>query len=413
VGRLIGHEAFAAVSATIPMIFLLISAIIGLAMATNILIGQAYGAKNMAYLSKVLTNSFISTGFLCVLISVLGIVFSKELLSLLNTPEDIKPMSLIFLNVTLSGLIFTFMYNWLGGVLRGLGDAKTPLYLLIVSTCLNIIIVPLLITGIGPFPKLGIAGSALGTIISNAVMIVVSYYAVLRKHALLNIHQWDFTIDWEIIKKIFVIGIPISLQMIVISLSGVLMVSLVNSFGSTVTAAYGIGMQLDNLAFMPVMAIGLSVSSMVAQNLGAKQYDRVKKIMKMSFVMSFACSAFFFIIIYGFPHLIASAFTKDETVIMFTIHYVRIVSFSYFLFSAIMILQGVVRGSGDTTVMLIFSVITMIFIRYTLGYYLSKHTVLHETGLWISIPVSACMGLVLHYWYYRSDRWKKRVVVPH
>ena len=130
VGRLIGHQAFDAVSTTVPMIFLLVSAIIGLAMATNILVGHAFGSKNMKYLSKVLTNSFISTGFLCIFISALGIIFSKPLLSLLNTPDEIKPMSNIFLTVTLSGLIFTFMYNWFSGVLRGLGDAKTPLYLL-------------------------------------------------------------------------------------------------------------------------------------------------------------------------------------------------------------------------------------------------------------------------------------------
>ncbi|MBU2614866.1 MAG: MATE family efflux transporter [Elusimicrobia bacterium] len=413
VGRLIGHQAFAAVSTTVPMIFLLVSAIIGLAMATNILVGHAFGSKNMKYLSKVLTNSFISTGFLCIFISALGIIFSKPLLSLLNTPDEIKPMSNIFLTVTLSGLIFTFMYNWFSGVLRGLGDAKTPLYLLIVSTTLNIIIVPILIIGPGPIPKMGVAGSALGTIISNAIMIVVSYFLVLRKHALLNVRQWDFAIDWDIIKKIFTIGIPISLQMIVISLAGVLMVSLVNGFGTLVTAAYGIGMQLDNLAFMPVMAIGISVSSMVAQNLGALKFDRVKSIMKLSFVLSFFCAVFFFTLIYGFPRFIASIFTKEPAVIMLTVQYTRIVSFSYFLFSGIVILQGVVRGSGDTTIMLIFSIITMIFVRFFLAYALSKYTSLNEIGLWLAIPSSAFIGLLLHYWYYRSGRWKKRIGPRH
>ncbi|OGS27599.1 MAG: hypothetical protein A2297_03560 [Elusimicrobia bacterium RIFOXYB2_FULL_48_7] len=410
VGRLIGHQAFAAVSTTVPMIFMVVSAIIGLSMATNILVGQAFGSKNMPYLSKVLTNSFISTGFLCILISALGIIFSDPLLNLLNTPDDIKPMSHVFWTVTMGGLVFTFMYNWFSGVLRGLGDAKTPLYLLVVSTCLNIIIVPVLILGPGPLPKLGVAGSALGTVISNAVMIVVSYYFVLRKHALLNVRQWDFSIDWAIIRKIFAIGLPVSMQMIVISLSGVLMVSLVNGFGSLVTAAYGIGMQLDNLAFMPVMAIGMSVSSMVAQNLGAMKYDRVHRIMKLSFVMSFACALFFFILIYGFPRAIAGIFTKEPAVIMLTVQYVRIVSFSYFLFSGIMILQGVVRGSGDTTTMLVFSVITMIIVRISLAYVFSKYTLLNETGLWLSIPLSAVMGLLLHYWYYKSDRWKKSIV---
>ena len=277
VGKLLGHQAFAAVSSTMPIIFLLVSAIIGLTIATNILVGQAFGSRNMKLLSKILTNSFLGTALLCILMTAIGIIFSRSLLSLVNTPVEIRADAHTFFVIVLAGLIFTFAYNWFAGILRGLGDSKTPLYLLIVSTLLNIALVPLLITGFGPVPAFGIAGAALGTIISNIIMIVVAYIFVLRKHALLNIRAWDFTIDMEIWRKIFSIGIPVSLQMMVTSLASVLIVSLVNTFGSEMTAAYGIGMQLDQLAFMPAMAISMSISSMVAQNLGAKQYDRVKK----------------------------------------------------------------------------------------------------------------------------------------
>lgn len=410
VGRLIGYEAFAAVSATVPLIFLLVSAIIGLTMSTNILVGLAYGSKNMNYLRRVLSNSFISTFLICLVISLLGIIFSKPLLHLLNTPESLKPYAHIFLIITLVGMIFLFGFNWVSAILRGLGDSKTPLILLIYSTILNILFVPVLIIGVGPIPKLGVAGAALGTVLSSFVMLIFAYVFVLRKHPLLNIHIWDFTLDMEITKKIFLIGIPISFQMIVISLSGILIVSLVNTFGPEVTAAYGIGLRLDQLSLLPAMAIGMSVSSMASQNLGAQKYDRVKELFYLSVAASLLLSFFFFILIYGFPGMVSSIFTKEQSVIAYAVEYIRTVSFTYFLFSIIFVLQGIVRGAGDTMYMSLFTFISVVLIRYPLALILAKSS-LKEKGIWVGILVSAILGLLMNYLYYESGRWKNKIVI--
>lgn len=410
VGRLIGYEAFAAVSATVPLIFLLVSAIIGLTMSTNILVGLAYGSKNMNYLRRVLSNSFISTFLICLVISLLGIIFSKPLLHLLNTPESLKPYAHIFLIITLVGMIFLFGFNWVSAILRGLGDSKTPLILLIYSTILNILFVPVLIMGVGPIPKLGVAGAALGTVLSSFVMLIFAYVFVLRKHPLLNIHIWDFTLDMEITKKIFFIGIPISFQMIVISLSGILIVSLVNTFGPEVTAAYGIGLRLDQLSLLPAMAIGMSVSSMASQNLGAQKYDRVKELFYLSVAASLLLSFFFFILIYGFPAMVSSIFTKEQPVIAYAVEYIRTVSFTYFLFSIIFVLQGIVRGAGDTMYMSLFTFISVVLIRYPLALILAK-TSLKEKGIWVGILVSAILGLLMNYLYYESGRWKNKIII--
>lgn len=410
VGRLIGYEAFAAVSATVPLIFLLVSAIIGLTMSTNILVGLAYGSKNMNYLRRVLSNSFISTFLICLVISLLGIIFSKPLLHLLNTPESLKPYAHIFLIITLVGMIFLFGFNWVSAILRGLGDSKTPLILLIYSTILNILFVPVLIIGVGPIPKLGVAGAALGTVLSSFVMLIFAYVFVLRKHPLLNIHIWDFTLDMEITKKIFLIGIPISFQMIVISLSGILIVSLVNTFGPEVTAAYGIGLRLDQLSLLPAMAIGMSVSSMASQNLAAQKYDRVKELFYLSVAASLLLSFFFFILIYGFPGMVSSIFTKEQSVIAYAVEYIRTVSFTYFLFSIIFVLQGIVRGAGDTMYMSLFTFISVVLIRYPLALILAQSS-LKEKGIWVGILVSAILGLLMNYLYYESGRWKNKIVI--
>jgi putative MATE family efflux protein len=410
VGRLIGYEAFAAVSATVPLIFLLVSAIIGLTMSTNILVGLAYGSKNMNYLRRVLSNSFISTFLICLVISLLGIIFSKPLLHLLNTPESLKPYAHIFLVITLVGMVFLFGFNWVSAILRGLGDSKTPLILLIYSTVLNILFVPVLIIGVGPIPKLGVAGAALGTVLSSFVMLIFAYVFVLRKHPLLNIHIWDFTLDMEITKKIFLIGIPLSFQMIVISLSGILIVSLVNTFGPEVTAAYGIGLRLDQLSLLPAMAIGMSVSSMASQNLGAQKYDRVKELFNLSVAASLLLSLFFFILIYGFPEIVSSIFTKEQIVIAYAVEYIRTVSFTYFLFSIVFVLQGIVRGAGDTMYMSLFTFISVVLIRYPLALILAQSS-LKEKGIWVGILVSAILGLLMNYLYYESGRWKNKIVI--
>jgi putative MATE family efflux protein len=411
VGRLIGYEAFAAVSATMPLIFFLISAIIGVTLSTNILIGQAYGAKNISYLKKVLSNSFVSTLLICILISVLSIIFTRPLLHILNTPENLKPYAHTFFVISVAGLVFTFGYNWFGAVFRGLGDSKTPLILLVYSTLLNIIFVPILILGLGPIPKLGIAGAALGTVISSFLILLAAYFFILRKHPVLNVHNWDFTPDFEIVKKIFSIGIPISFQMVIMSLSGIFIISLVNGFGPHVMAAYGIGMRLDQLSFLPAMAIGMSVSSMVAQNLGAKKHERVAEILNLSLIISVVFSLFFFVIIYGFPKTVASIFTKEQSVIAFTVEYIKIVSFTYFTFAVMFVLQGVVRGAGDTMVMLVMTFIAIIVVRYPLSLWLSK-TALKENGIWFGILASTMIGLIMNYFYYKSGRWKKMTVLP-
>ncbi|MFH1368439.1 MAG: MATE family efflux transporter [Elusimicrobiota bacterium] len=411
VGRLLGHQAFAAVSSTMPIIFFFVSAIIGLTMATNILVGQAFGSKNMAFLAKVLSNSFMSSVVMCVFISALGFMFTPLFLHIMKTPADIVPDARIYLRTMFIGVTFTFIFFWFSGILRGLGDAKTPLYLLIVATVLNIVLVPLLIKGYGPMPGFGIEGAALAPIISNAVMVVLAYFFVLRTHVLLNVHSWDYAVDWYIIKKIFVIGIPMSLQMVLVAMSEIFVVSLVNSFGSSTTAAYGIGMQLDQLSFLPAMAIGMSVSSMAAQNLGAREFDRVKKILKLSILMSLALSTGFFIVIYSFPARIASIFTNEPQVIAITVGYIRIVSISYFFIAVMFALQGVVRGAGDTLYMFLFTLLGLVIIRYPIAVLLIKYTSLREHGIWIAIVLSTIISLALNYWYYRSGKWKNKVLV--
>ena len=405
VGRLLGHEAIAAVATSMPILFLLISVLIGLSISANIIVAQAYGAKNIKYMEKTFANSLMISVGLCIIISVAGIVFSSQLLNLINCPPEVKPQANSFFRVVLLGLSFNFIYNWYSGIQRGLGDAKTPLYILILNAILNLGLVPL-------FVKLyGLNGAAIANIISGIISIVAGYFYASKKNPFFNVKEWDFSVDWEIIRKLFSIGIPASLQMIIISVAGFAVMHIVNGFGSIVTASAGIGQQCDQLAFLPAMSVGLAVTSMAGQNLSAGKMDRVRETLKYGTLLSVAISLVFTAIIFFFPEQIATLFTRDKSaaseIIPHVVNYLRIVCFSYIGFAVIFSIMGVVRGAGDTVGILILSFISAVIFRVPLAWYLSNKPALGEKGIWIAILISSYVTLLLNYWYYKMGRWKK------
>jgi putative MATE family efflux protein len=335
VGHLIGPNALAAVSASTPIMFFLLSLIIGVAIATVIMVGQAYGMGDMDYLSQVIDNSFLTIIFLCVVFSAIGVVFAGPVLKLLNTPVELRHDATIFLTIIFAGIIFMFAQNWFSGLLRGMGDSFTPLILLAITVVINVILAPLLIAGIGPFPRLGIAGSALATVISEFITAIISFVYLARKNVMFNILKWKFRLNFNIIKKMFQIGIPVSLQMVIVSLSAVIVISLVNLFGPAVIAAYGIGLRIDQFSFLPAMSLGATASAFTAQAFGAKRTDLLPEILKWSCALSLCFAVFFFIIVNMFPAQISGIFTKDAAVGIHLSGYIRIVSFTYFAFAMV------------------------------------------------------------------------------
>ena len=404
VGRLIGHEAIAAVATSMPILFFLISILIGMSIAANIIVAQAFSVKDYKYMEKTFANSFMVSVALCILLSILGITFSRQLLTLIKCPAEILPQADSFFRVVLLGLSFNFIYNWYSGIQRGLGDSKTPLYILIFNAILNLISVPLLIM------KFGLIGAPIGNIVSGIISLVGGYFYASRKNLFFNISKWDFTVDWEIIKKLFTIGVPSSLQMVIVSLAGSVIMSIVNGFGTSVTAAAGIGQQCDQLAFLPSMAVGFAITTMAAQNISAKRYDRVKEVLKYGTMLSCSIAAFFTVVIFLFPHQIAASFNKDPLsaalIVPHTVAYLRIVCFSYIGFALVFSLMGVVRSSGDTMAILILTFISAVLFRVPLAWFLSQKTSLGEEGIWTAILISTYVTFILNYLYYRSGRWK-------
>jgi putative MATE family efflux protein len=362
----------------------------------------------MDFMKKVLANSLIACLGVAVLISGISVVFTSTFVSMVHVPERVHEQAELFFRISSAGLIAQFGMNWFSGMLRGLGDAKTPLRILFVATFLTIASVYICIAVF----HMGVVGAAVGQIVATLIASIWGYFDTVKRNSLFDMRNWDFSIDWPVIGKIVGIGIPVSMQMMVASLSGTLIVSMVNRFGPEMTAGYGIGMQIDQIAFLPAMSIGMAISSMVGQNLGVKRYDRVKKILYVSLLLSVGLSALMFVLVKVAPISVAGLFTTDNAVAVNAAAYWHIVAWSYMTYAIMFALQGVVRGAGDTMVLLVFSAIALIGVRFPLAGYLSTHFGLGADGIWWAVVISTLVGVALSLGYYLSGRWMRRVVIP-
>lgn len=412
VGRLLGHKAVAAVSASLPIIMLMPSFLIGLGMATNVLIAQAFGRRDTLMLKKILSNSFFASLVFCLLISIVALLFRRSVLNWVQAPTEIYEMALSYLTIMMATLVFQFFINWMNGMLRGLGDARTVVKILIMLALLNVTLVPLCILGIGPLPPLGVAGAAWGTALAAVITCVVGYMYLLRFNPYINLRNWEYTLDWQIIREVFVIGVPASLQMIVVSLAGVIIIALVNHYGTAVTAAFGIGMQIDMLATIPFMSIGMAATTIAGQNLGARRLDRVFETLRISvyfgLALGLACTVLLLLFSREIGSIFLSSSAENARVLSVVRDYYLWIAFIFPCFAVIFAIQGVLRSAGDTMALLGLSFIAMFVIRIPLAYVLAGPAGFGPDGIWIAMVSSSALAVILNWLYYRKGPWKEK-----
>ncbi len=407
VGNYVGKTALAAVGASMPIIFLLISLIIGVGMGSTIIVAQYYGAKDNKNVRKTIDTMYIYLFFASIIITVLGIVFSESILRLTQLPEDIIPQAKTYLNIYLLGMIFFFGFNGTSAALRGIGDSKTPLYFLIIANITNICFDLILIRGF----NLGVEGAAIATIISQAGAFFTMIIYVNKNNEVVKLHIRKLQFDKAIFKKSMKIGIPTGAQQTFVSIGMVVLNRFVNPFGTDTIAAYSVVGRIDSFAALPAMNFAAALSSFVGQNLGAKKPHRVKKGFIATLIMTSIISIFVSIIVLFFGRHIMNAFTSDLNVIDIGYKYLVIVCSFYIIFTAMFSVGGVMRGAGDTLIPMLITLLALWFIRIPLAYFLSRNG--DVTGIWWSIPIGWAVGLVLSYTYYRTGRWKRKVIVKY
>jgi putative MATE family efflux protein len=405
VGNILGKEALAAVGASFPVIFLLISLIIGVSMGSTIVIGQYFGAKDLVNAKKAIDSLFIFLFFSSILASVLGVVFSRTIFEMMKLPAEIIPQAVVYFNIYSAGLIFMFGYNGVSAVLRGLGDSKTPLYFLIVATVLNIILVILFVK----YFHWGIAGSSVATVIAQAFSFFLSVYYINKYNKGFRFSIRKMVFDKEIFFKSLKIGIPSGLQQAFVALGMIALFRIVNDFGTNVIAAYSAAARIDSFAALPAMNFSAALSSFVAQNIGANKIGRVKKGLKMTLIMTSGISIAVSLVAVFFGSYIMRMFTADQNVIDIGHNYLIIVCAFYIIFSSMFAFQGVLRGAGDTLIPMFITLAALWIFRVPCSYYLSK--VMGSDGIWWGIPIGWGFGFAFSGIYYLTGRWKKMSVV--
>jgi len=407
VGKYIGKVALAAVGTSGPIIFLLVSFIIGVTMGFTIVVSQYFGAKQLENVKKTINTLYIFMFFTSFAVSFGGIMLSGFIFRVIDLDPAIVPDAMLFLNIFLSGLVFLFAYNGTSAILRGLGDSKTPLYFLIGSVGLNIILDLIFV----PIFHWGVAGVAIATVISEACAFIAQIIYLNKYHKVVRFSFRDLTFDHDIFIKSIRIGLPTGFQQTFVAVGMVALYWIVNQFGIDANAAYSVAGRIDNFAAMPAMSFAVALSTFVGQNMGANRPDRVKAGLRATLIMTSVISLFISMITVLFGRLLMRMFTNDEVVIQMGSDYLRIIGSFYILFSVMFVINGLLRGAGDTLIPMFISLFSLWIIRIPVAWWLAKNPAIGVYGIWWSIPIGWLSGVIFYYLYYRMGYWKKKAVV--
>lgn len=408
IGHFLGEAALTAVTNANLVLFFLLGVVFGISMANTILIGQAVGAKDVAQAKRVVGTS---TGFFVVLsmaVAILGYVFTAEILDAMGTPADAQPHAVAYLHVIFIALPSMYFYSFLMMTLRGAGDSHTPFYFMLLSVALDIALNPLLIFGLGPVPAMGIAGSALATLIAQTVALLGLVAHLYRRQHFLGLYrgEWHYLKpDLIVLRALVVKGLPMGLQMVVISSSALVMISMVNAYGSQTTAAYGAASQLWTYIQMPSLAVGAAVSSMAAQNVGAQRWDRISRIAGVGVAYNLLLTGVLVAVVYLFNRGALGIFLPDDGVaIAIAQHLNAIVVWSFLFFGLAFVLFGVVRATGAVMPPLIILAVALWFVRLPFAWLLRDHY--GADAVWWSFPLGSLVAVTLAAAYYRWGDWR-------
>ncbi|HTJ64878.1 MAG TPA: MATE family efflux transporter [Alphaproteobacteria bacterium] len=415
IGRLIGADALSASANANSVMFFLMSAGFGMGMAATILVGQALGARDMDQAKKTIGTTFGFFTIVSLLIAVLGFVFAPHMLVAMGTPGEALPLASAYLRVIFLALPSIYLYTFAMMALRGAGDARTPFIFMAISAVLDVAFNPLLILGVGPIPPLGIAGSALATLISQWIGLLALVGWLYRSGHFLTIRRGELgylKLDGDILRALVVKGLPMSLQLIVMSSSMLAMITLVNRYGALTVAAYGACFQLWSYIQMPAMAVGNAVSSMAAQNVGAGRWDRVSRITVIGVLYNILLTGALVLLVTLVDRGAYAIFLgADSPAVDIARHIHDVASWSFILFGIAFVLSSVVRSTGAVFPPLIFLFIAMWVVRLPFAYLLSA--TMGADAIWWSFPMGSGTSAILLILYYRLGGWKRARMLQH
>jgi putative MATE family efflux protein len=408
IGRLISTQALGAISAVFPIIFLLFSFVFGVSSGSSVLIGQAFGAKDFHKVKKIAGTVTGAALYLGIIVAVLGYFGSPTILKWLATPPDIIAQSDAYARVAFLSMPVFFVYFVYATILRGTGDSATPFYALIVSSLLAIVITPLFIVGVFGLPKLGVVSAAVSGLIANSAAFAWLLLYLRRKHHPLQFDREtlvDMGIDWQILGTVLRIGVPTGIQVMMVSLAEIAVISFVNRFGSSATAAYGAVNQVVSYVQFPAISIGIAASIFGAQCIGARREDKLGSVIRSAVGLNYVVGGIIIAVCYLCAWFILGWFITDHYTLTIAHQLLMITLWSYLLFGNSAVLSGLMRGSGTVLWPTINGIVAIWGVEVPVAWILMHRIGLD--GVWLGYPAAYCVVLALQFSYYEFV-WKRK-----
>lgn len=401
VGQLIGVEALASVSVFFPVMILLISFLIGLASGATILIGQAWGARNLEKIKQIFGTTLTVAFAGGVVVAIMGAVFARNVMEALGTPPDVIGMASDYARVMLIGMPGFFVFLIVTSMLRGVGDTVTPLFALCLSVATGLVVTPAFILGWFGLPQLGVVSAAVAFIIGFMIVLVFLYFYLNWRRSpmapdreLLRHLKVDGPLLWLVLK----LGIPAGVQMVVSSLAALVVVGIINRFGSDATAAYGAVNQVLSYVQFPAMSIAIASSIFAAQAIGARQMAEVEHVTRTGLLMNAVITGLFVTIAYLFSENLVRLFITSDAVVELTETLLHIVLWSVVMFGLGSVFSAVMRASGVVLVPMVLALVSIVGVELPAAIILSQTIGLE--GIWVAYAMGFCTLLVLQAAYY-------------
>lgn len=408
-GRL-GADAVAAVSLSFPVLFLVLSLGAGMTLAGTVLVAQSFGAGNR----KMVDFNSSQTLSLVILISVflvmVGYFAAEPMMHLIGAGPGILEDATEYFQISSFGFIFLFIFFAFQSLMRGIGNVMLPVYIVLFTVFLNLVLDPLFIYGFGPIPGSGVAGAAVASIITQAISAAIGFIILYKGKHGIQIHFSEMKLQMATVKRIFKLGFPASVDQATRALGMTMMIFLVTGFGSEVLAAYGIGARILSFIVVPALGLGIATTSLVGQNIGAAKIKRAEKVALLSSKVGFIGLTSMGVLMFIFAETLVSFFIPDDPqVIADGTRFIQIMALSFGFLGVQQVLNGVFNGAGFTKASMLISILSLWIVRFPLAYVLSQKTSLSFEGIWWAFPISNIIAAAVAYAYFKTGYWKLRV----
>lgn len=380
VGNFVNRDALAAVGASTPVINMLVGFFMGLSAGAGVVISQYFGGKRAEDMSKAVHSSMALTALLSVVFTAAGLLFTRPLLKGIGVPEEVMPHSAQYLMIYFGGITFSLFYNMGAGILRAIGDSSHPLIYLAVASVVNIALDVLFVCGF----HMGIAGVAVATLIAQAVSSAMVLYKLTHTGEDYRVEFRKIRFHKKMVKKIVAFGFPAALQQSVTSFSNVIVQSYINKFGAAAIAGYSTSLRIDGFLQLPLQSFNMAITTFVGQNIGARQYKRVKRGIFAAWFMSTVIILVGSVCLNLGSSFFIGVFTKDQEVIAAGSAMLRIFSYGYIILPVVQVLNGALRGAGRSKVPMYFM--------------LGSFVVLRQIYLMIVMPLTNSLPVVFTGW---------------